>query len=141
MAGLVAITPASGFVGPMGAIAIGLAAGLACYFAAVRLKRILGYDDALDAFGVHAVGGIVGALLTGVFVSSALGGSGLGDGMGIAGQLWIQAKAVLFTIVYDAVVTTVILLGLQAVIGLRVGEEAETEGLDLSSHGERGYVL
>ena len=141
VAGLVAITPASGFVGPMGAIAIGLAAGLACYFAAVRLKRILGYDDALDAFGVHAVGGIVGALLTGVFVSSALGGSGLGDGMGIAGQLWIQAKAVLFTIVYDAVVTTVILLGLQAVIGLRVGEEAETEGLDLSSHGERGYVL
>lgn len=141
VAGLVAITPASGFVGPMGAIAIGIAAGLACYFAAVRLKHIIGYDDSLDAFGVHAVGGIVGALLTGVFVDGALGGAGLAEGIGIATQLWIQFKAVLFTIVYDTVVTVIILLAIRAVIGLRVEDEQETEGLDVALHGERGYVL
>ena len=141
VAGLVAITPASGFVGPMGALAIGIAAGVLCYFAATKLKRALGYDDSLDAFGVHAVGGIVGALLTGVFVAASLGGAGLGEGMTIGGQLWIQIVAVLATIVYDAIVSLIILKIVDAVIGLRVTEEQETEGLDIALHEERAYDI
>ncbi|HLA75132.1 MAG TPA: ammonium transporter [Gammaproteobacteria bacterium] len=139
VAGLVAITPASGFVGPMGAIVIGLAAGVVCYWAASSLKRKLGYDDSLDAFGVHAVGGIVGALLTGIFAAASLGGSKAD--LDIAGQLWIQLQGVAFTIVYCAVVTWIILKVIDAVIGLRVNEEQESEGLDLSQHDERGYNL
>ena len=139
VAGLVAITPASGFVGPMGAIAIGAAAGVICYLAASKMKRALGYDDSLDAFGVHAVGGIVGALLTGVFAAASLGGSKAD--LNIGSQVWIQLQGVMFTIVYCAIVSFIILKVVDAVIGLRVSEEEETEGLDLSQHDERGYNL
>ncbi len=139
VAGLVAITPASGFVGPTGALAIGLAAGLLCFIASTKIKRAFGYDDSLDAFGVHAIGGIVGALLTGVFAAASLGGSKAD--LDIAAQLLIQFKGVAITVVYCAVVTFVILKVLDAVIGLRVSEEQETEGLDLTQHNERGYNL
>jgi Amt family ammonium transporter len=139
VAGLVAITPAAGTVGPMGALIIGLASGVVCFFCATSLKRKFGYDDSLDAFGVHGVGGIVGALLTGVFAAPALGGFGEVDN--IALQLWIQFKGVLFTVVYTAIVTFVILKVIDLVMGLRVSEEEETIGLDLSLHNERGYNL
>jgi Amt family ammonium transporter len=138
---LVAITPASGTAGPLGALAIGAASGIICFFASTKLKRALGYDDALDVFGVHAVGGIVGALLTGVFAAASLGGAGLVEGMTIGGQLWIQTKGVLVTLVYTAVVSYIILKLVDVTIGLRVTEEQETEGLDLSQHDERGYIL
>ncbi|NCC27953.1 MAG: ammonium transporter [Gammaproteobacteria bacterium] len=141
VAGLVAITPAAGTAGPLGAIAIGAASGIICFLASTRLKRSLGYDDSLDVFGVHAVGGIVGAILTGVFVSAALGGAGLEEGMSMLGQVWIQTKGVLFTLVYTVILTYIILKLVDLVIGLRVTEEQETEGLDLSQHGERGYIL
>ncbi len=140
VAGLVAITPASGFVGPMGAIVIGAAAGVVSYWAVTSLKRLLGYDDALDVFGVHAVAGIAGALLTGVFAAASLGGV-KGEGFSIVGQVIIQAQGVLLTIVWCGVVTYIILKVLDAVMGLRVSEEQETEGLDLSQHEERGYNL
>lgn len=139
VAGLVAITPASGFVGPMGALAIGLTAGLVCFWAVSSLKKMLGYDDSLDAFGVHAVGGVVGAMLTGVFVSSSFGGAGLAEGVTMASQLAVQGEAVLYTIVYDAVVTYVILKVIDLVIGLRVSEDQEREGLDITQHGEQVY--
>jgi len=139
VAGLVAITPAAGTVGPMGALIIGLASGVICFFCATSLKRKLGYDDSLDAFGVHGVGGIVGALLTGVFAAPALGG--FGEVENIALQLWIQFKGVFFTVVYTAIVTFVILKVIDVVMGLRVTEEEETIGLDLSLHNERGYNL
>ena len=137
VAGLVAITPASGYVGPMGAIAIGAAAGVVCYWASSSLKRKLGYDDALDAFGVHAIGGIVGALLTGVFAAATLGGSKVD--LDIGDQLLIQLEGVVVTIVWCGVVTFIILKVLDAIIGLRVSEEQESEGLDLSQHDEKGY--
>ncbi|MEK1908037.1 MAG: ammonium transporter [Pseudomonas sp.] len=139
VAGLVAITPAAGTVGPMGALIIGLAAGVICFFCATSLKRKLGYDDSLDAFGVHGIGGIVGALLTGVFAAPALGGFGAVEDIGA--QLFIQFKGVAFTVVYTGVVTFVILKVLDLVMGLRVTEESETVGLDLSEHNERGYNL
>jgi len=142
VSGLVAITPASGSAGPMGALAIGAAAGLGCFLASTRLKRALGYDDSLDVFGVHAVGGIIGALLTGVFAAPALGGSGLGDGIGgIGGQVGVQALGVAATIVYTAVVSLIILKLVDALLGLRVAEDQETVGLDLALHDERGYIL
>jgi len=141
VAGLVAITPAAGTAGPMGALLLGLAAGVLCFFAATRLKRMLGYDDSLDVFGVHAVGGIVGALLTGVFADTSLGGSGLAEGVSIGAQVATQIKGVLVTIIYTAVASFVILKGIDRLIGLRVSEEAETVGLDLSQHDERGYNL
>jgi Amt family ammonium transporter len=139
VAGLVAVTPAAGTCGPMGAIILGLAAGVICFFAATSLKRAIGYDDSLDAFGVHAVGGIVGALLTGVFAAPALGGFGTVTDIGA--QLFIQFKGVAFTIVYTGIVSFVILKVLDLVIGLRVTEEEETVGLDLALHNERGYNL
>jgi len=139
VAGLVAITPAAGTVGPMGALVIGLVSGVVCYFCATSLKRKLGYDDSLDAFGVHGIGGIVGALLTGVFAAPALGG--FGAVTDIAAQFWIQAKGVIFTVVYTAIVTYVILKVLDVVMGLRVSEEEESVGLDLAQHNERGYNL
>ncbi|WP_296269175.1 ammonium transporter [Pseudomonas sp. UBA6562] len=139
VAGLVAITPAAGTVGPMGALAIGLISGVVCYFCATSLKRKLGYDDSLDAFGVHGVGGIVGAILTGVFAAPALGG--FGAVTDIAAQVWVQTKGVLFTVAYTAVVTYVILKVLDKVMGLRVNEEEEAVGLDLAQHNERGYNL
>ncbi len=139
VAGLVAITPAAGTAGPMGALVIGLASGVICFFCATSLKRKLGYDDSLDAFGVHGVGGIVGAILTGVFAAPALGGFGTVEDIG--GQVWIQFVGVLFTVIYTGIVTFVILKVLDLVMGLRVTEEEETVGLDLSEHNERGYNL
>ncbi len=146
IAGLVGITPACGFVGVQGALVIGLVAGILCYLAVAYLKRALGYDDALDAFGVHAVGGIVGAILTGVFVNPALGGAGyvvdgwVGPEFGYdSAQIWIQVKAVLVAIVWSAVVSTIALLLVKFTIGLRVSDEAESEGLDIAEHGEKAY--
>ncbi len=139
VAGLVAITPAAGTVGPMGALVIGLAAGVICYFCATSLKRKLGYDDSLDAFGVHGIGGIIGAILTGVFAAPALGGFGTVTDIGM--QVWIQAKGVILTVLYTAIVTYVILKVLDVVMGLRVNEEEESVGLDLAQHNERGYNL
>jgi len=135
--GLVAITPASGFVGPIGALAIGAAAGVVCFCSVAFLKKALGYDDSLDAFGVHGVGGIVGAILTGVFVSSSFGGAGLAEGVSMGGQVLVQLKAIGATIAYCAVVTFIILKLIDLVVGLRVDEEAEREGLDITSHGEQ----
>jgi len=135
VAGLVAITPASGFVGPMGAFAIGIAAGIICYWGVTGLKHFFGYDDALDAFGVHAVGGATGAILTGVFAVAAYGGTaGLIEGN--AGQVVNQIIGVAIVFVYDVIVTLIILKIVDLVIGLRVSEEVEREGLDLSLHGE-----
>lgn len=139
VSGLVAITPASGTVGPEGALYLGLIAGVACFYAATKLKRAMGYDDSLDVFGVHAVGGIIGAILTGVFAAETFGGAGLANG--IPTQVWIQVKSVLFTIVYTGVLSAVILKVVDLTMGLRVTEEEEQIGLDLSSHDERGYVL
>ncbi|NHN78625.1 ammonium transporter [Azotobacter chroococcum] len=139
VAGLVAITPAAGTAGPMGALVIGLASGAICFYSATAVKRRFGYDDSLDAFGVHGVGGIVGAILTGLFAAPALGGFGEVDS--IATQLWVQIKGVLFTVIYTGVVTFVILKVIERVMGLRVSEEEETIGLDLSLHNERGYNL
>lgn len=139
VAGLVAITPAAGTAGPMGALAIGLVSGSVCFFCATSLKRKMGYDDSLDAFGVHGVGGIVGALLTGVFAAPALGGFGTVEDIGL--QLWIQFKGVIFTVIYTGIITYVILKALDMVMGLRVNEESEQIGLDLSEHNERGYNL
>jgi Amt family ammonium transporter len=135
VAGLVAITPASGFVGPVGAMAIGVAAGVLCYWGVTGLKRMLGADDALDCFGVHGVGGIVGALLTGVFAISEYGGtSGLIEGN--AAQMINQIQGIVIVFVYDAVVSLILLKIIDAVIGLRVSDEVEREGLDLALHGE-----
>lgn len=134
--GLVAITPASGYVGPMGAIAIGFIAGIACFWGATSLKHKLGYDDSLDAFGVHGIGGIVGALLTGIFADASLGGIGLADGVSIGAQFWSQLISVLFTIVYSGVLSFIIFKLVDVVIGLRVDEDDELTGLDISQHNE-----
>jgi ammonium transporter, Amt family len=135
VAGLVAITPASGFVGPAGALAIGAAAGIACYWGATGLKHMFGYDDALDCFGVHGVGGIVGAILTGVFAIEQYGGTaGLLEGN--AGQVINQIEGVAIVIVYDAIVSLIILKVIDVTIGLRVSADIEREGLDIALHGE-----
>ncbi len=135
VAGLVAITPASGFVGPVGSMVIGVAAGVFCYWGVTGLKRMLNQDDALDCFGVHGVGGIVGAMLTGVFAISEYGGtSGLIEGN--AAQMISQVKGIVVVIVYDAIVSLVLLKIIDAIIGLRVTPEVEREGLDLALHGE-----
>lgn len=147
VAGLVAITPACGWVGPMGSIVIGFVGGLVCMFAVLKLKQALGYDDSLDVFGVHCVGGIVGALLTGVFNSPDLGGTDVYDYVagtwtaspGIAAQVLIQAKAVGITILWSGIVSFIAFKLIDIVIGLRVSEEVETEGLDTAEHGERAY--
>jgi len=148
VSGLVAITPACGFVGPMGALVIGLVGGIVCLWGVNGLKRMLRVDDSLDVFGVHGVGGIVGALLTGVFAAPQLGGQGVWDyvankpsaeAYSIAHQLWVQVQAIGVTIVWSAVVAFVAFKLVDMVIGLRVPEEQEREGLDLTSHGERAY--
>jgi ammonium transporter, Amt family len=141
VAGLVAITPASGFVGPMGAIVIGVVAGVLCYIAASKVKRAFGYDDSLDAFGVHAVGGAIGAMLTGVFVAKGLGGIGFAEGFTMGKQIWTQFIGVITTIVYDGIGTLIIIKVVDWIIGIRVTDEQETEGLDLALHDERGYNL
>jgi Amt family ammonium transporter len=147
VAGLVAITPACGFVGPMGAIVIGAAGGFLCLWGVNGLKRLLGADDSLDVFGVHGVGGIVGALLTGVFAAPSLGGTGIFDYVAnaasadysIGGQVLIQLEAVITTIVWSGVVSFIGFKVVDMVVGLRVTEEEEREGLDISSHGETAY--
>jgi Amt family ammonium transporter len=150
VAGLVAITPAAGNVGIGGGLVIGVVAGFACLWGVNGLKKMLGADDSLDVFGVHGVGGIVGALLTGVFNSPALGGpSAVGDWVtvamiapdaySIAAQVWTQAKAVLVTIVWSGLVSLAAFKIVDLTIGLRVTEEEEREGLDISSHGESAY--
>ncbi|MEJ2105779.1 MAG: ammonium transporter [Acidiferrobacteraceae bacterium] len=142
VAGLVAITPASGTAGPMGAIAIGAAAGIGCFIAATKIKKAFGYDDSLDAFGVHAIGGIIGALLTGVFAAKSLGGAGLGVESGSIGdQVGVQLVGIAATLIYTGVVTFIILKVLDIIMGLRVTEEEETEGLDIALHDEKGYNL
>ena len=141
VAGLVAITPASGTAGPMGALAIGAASGVGCFLGATKLKRVLGYDDSLDAFGVHGIGGIIGALLTGVFASASLGGAGLAEGMTIGSQVGLQAIGVAATVIYTGIVSLILLKLIDVSIGLRVSDEQETEGLDISLHDERGYNL
>jgi Amt family ammonium transporter len=135
VAGLVAITPASGFVDPQGALVIGIVAGIVCYWSATSLKHALGYDDALDAFGIHGVGGIVGAILTGVFAVEAVGGR-TGALEGDVGQVVTQAIAVLATIVWCGVVSFVLLKLIDATVGLRVSQEVERDSLDLQLHGE-----
>ena len=149
VAGLVAITPAAGFVGLVGALVIGLTAGFVCLWAVTSLKKMLKADDSLDVFGVHGVGGIIGALLTGVFAAPSLGGTGIydyvankvGDSYSIGGQVLIQAEAVITTIILSAVVSVIALLIVKMVVGLRVPEEAEREGLDVTSHGEKAYYM
>ena len=139
VAGLVAITPASGSAGPIGALIIGVAAGVVCYFCATSMKKALGYDDSLDVFGVHGIGGIVGALLTGVCAAEAMGGSGMAlDSMGA--QVFAQLKGVVVTIIWSGVVSVVAFKIADLVTGgARVGEDEEDQGLDLNSHGEAGY--
>jgi Amt family ammonium transporter len=137
--GLVAITPAAGFVNISGAIFIGIAAGVIPFYAVAKLKPMLGYDDTLDAFGIHGVGGTIGALLTGVFADPAINSAGKGLLYGNPGQLWTQFIAVAVTIAYSAIMTFVIFMIIKAVVGLRVGAEEETIGLDESEHGERAY--
>jgi Amt family ammonium transporter len=137
VAGLVAITPASGFVNPTGALIIGLAAGIVCFFSATALKHAIGYDDSLDAFGVHCVGGILGAILTGVFADRAVGGdAAVGLLQGNAAQLWIQIEGVALTLVWSGVGSFILLKIIDMVIGLRVSEDVERDGLDLGLHGE-----
>jgi len=141
VAGLVAVTPAAGFVGPMGSIVMGLIAGVVCLWGVGGLKRMLGADDAFDVFGVHGVGGILGAILTGVFASQGLGGTGglTPDTFNMGAQVWVQIKSVLFTIVWSGVVAFIAYKIADLLVGLRVSEEAEREGLDISSHGETAY--
>jgi Amt family ammonium transporter len=147
VAGLVAITPAAGNVGIPGAFVIGTAAGFVCLWGVNQLKRMLGADDSLDVFGVHAVGGILGALLTGVFNAPDLGGPGFVNNWfemkpgfeSIAGQVWIQAKAIGVTVIWTGVVAWVSFLIANLLVGLRVSEEEEREGLDVNSHGETAY--
>lgn len=133
---------ASGAVGPTGALAIGIAAGVRCFLAVTTLKRTIGYDDSLDVFGVHAVGGIIGALLTGVFAAETLGDTGFGSGISsIGGQVQTQAIGIIATIVYTGIVSFILLKVIDGVMGLRVNEEQEAEGLDAALHDERGYNL
>jgi len=141
VAGLVAVTPAAGFVGPMGAIVLGLVAGVVCLWGVGGLKRILGADDAFDVFGVHGVGGIIGAILTGVFAAQGLGGTGglTPDTFAMGAQVWVQCKSVLVTLVWSGVAAFISYKIADLLVGLRVTEEAEREGLDITSHGETAY--
>jgi ammonium transporter, Amt family len=139
VAGLVAVTPACGFIGPIGAIILGIVVVLFCYFFVAVVKPALGYDDSLDAFGIHGIGGIVGALATGVLTSAALGGIGYADGVDMAGQVWVQLIAVVVTIVWSGIGSLILYKIVDLIIGLRPSAEAEREGLDLTSHGEAAY--
>ena len=148
VAGLVAITPACGWVGVGGGLAIGALAGVVCFWGVTGLKKMLGADDALDVFGIHAVGGILGALLTGVFNTWKLGGTGILDYVNntvidteIGAQLWIQTQAVLTAVIWSGVVAYICYKIVDVTIGLRVSEEEEREGLDTAIHGERAYNL
>jgi Amt family ammonium transporter len=140
VAGLVAITPAAGLVGTMGAIVLGGIAGVGCLWGVTGLKKALGYDDSLDVFGIHGIGGIIGAIGTGIFVSTSLGGVGVDD-YSMGGQVMTQATGVLLTIVWSGVVSLVLFKLIDMTMGLRVSEEQEREGLDTASHGERAYNM
>ena len=139
IAGLVAVTPAAGLIGPMGSIVLGAIGGIACFFAVTSLKKALGYDESLDVFGIHGVGGIIGAIGTGIFVSPTLGGVGI-DGYDMASQVTTQTLGVLVAIGWSGVVSFVLFKLIDLTIGLRVKEEDEREGLDTTSHGERAYT-
>jgi ammonium transporter, Amt family len=150
VAGLVAVTPASGYAGPMGSIVLGLGVGVICFIFCTTIKNALGYDDSLDVFGVHCIGGIVGALATGILVSPALGGTGIADyalkpGEGAIAefvmrtQMASQFKAVLITVVWSGVVSAILYKLIDVTIGLRLPVEQEREGLDIVDHGERAY--
>ena len=141
VAGLVAITPASGTAGPLGAIAIGAASAVAGYYFATKVKHRFGYDDSLDVFGVHGIGGIVGALLTGVFASAEFGGAGLAEGMTVGGQLWAQAKSLLVTAAWSGVVSIAAFILVDRLVGMRVPMEVERGGLDLAEHQEQAYEI
>ena len=141
VAGLVAITPASGTAGVPGALMIGFASGFVCFLGATTIKRMGGYDDSLDAFGVHGIGGIVGAILTGVACSPGLAGAGFDGDHTMATQVVAQAKSVLVTLVYSGVASFILLKLIDVTIGLRVGDEAESQGLDIAEHEETGYIL
>src|SRR5690606_15078210 len=138
IAGLVAVTPAAGSVGPIGAIVLGAIASAACYYFVAIVKIRMGYDDSADVFGVHGIGGIVGAIGTGILSSPVFGGTGDVD-YSIAGQTWVQIQAVVITIIWCAVVSAILYKIVDAVVGLRVSEESERAGLDLSTHGEAAY--
>jgi Amt family ammonium transporter len=140
IAGLVAVTPAAGFAGPMGAIVLGAIAGVVCYVFCTSVKHAFGYDDSLDVFGIHGVGGIIGSIGTGILVAPALGGVGI-DGYSMAGQVWVQFVGVAITVVWCGVVSYILYKIVDMVVGLRVAPETEREGLDLAEHGERAYVL
>lgn len=139
VAGLVAVTPAAGFCGPVGAIVMGVLSGFVCLWGVSGLKRLLNVDDAFDAFGVHGTGGILGAILTGIVVSPALGGTGITGDFSMAHQVWVQIKSVLVTMVWSGVVSVIAYKLVDKVIGLRVPEEEERIGLDVTSHGETAY--
>ncbi len=141
VAGLGTITPASGYVGPMGALVIGVSAGVICFFATSFIKRTLKIDDSLDVFPVHGVGGILGTFLAGIFVSAGLGGAGLAEGMTMGSQVGVQLLGISATLAWTAVATYIILKVVGATIGLRVTDEQETQGLDITQHEERGYIL
>jgi Amt family ammonium transporter len=141
VAGLATVTPASGFVGPLGGFVCGLAGGAICFFATPWVKHRLRIDDSLDVFAVHAVGGITGAMLTAVFAAPALGGLGLGEGASIGGHLYVQAAGIVIVAVWSVVISFVILKAIDLTVGLRVSPDVETEGLDITTHGERGYSL
>jgi Amt family ammonium transporter len=141
VAGLATITPASGFVGPMGALVIGFAGGLGCFLATQIMKRKLGIDDSLDVFPVHGVGGMIGLVLTAVFSASSLGGLGLAEGATIGSQLGVQLLGIVVTLAWCAAASIVLLKIIAIIVPLRVSAEAETEGLDLVLHEERGYNL
>lgn len=139
VAGLVAVTPAAGIVGPIGAIVLGAIASVVCYFFVAVIKIKFGYDDSLDVFGIHGVGGIVGAIGTGIFASSSLGGIGYAEGVTMGAQVWVQIKAVLVTIVWCGVASFILFKIVDMIVGLRVTADAERQGLDLTSHGESAY--
>ena len=141
VAGLGTITPASGFVGPMGALVIGTSAGIVCFFATGFIKRTLKIDDSLDVFPVHGVGGILGTFMAGIFVSASLGGAGYAEGMNMGSQLSVQLLGIIATVTWTAVITYIIMKVVGAMVGLRVSDEEETEGLDTTQHDERGYIL
>ncbi|WP_230534380.1 ammonium transporter [Microvirga roseola] len=138
VAGLVAITPAAGLAGPMGSIVLGLVAGAVCYFAVTAVKNALGYDDALDVFGIHGVGGIIGAIGTGIVAAPSLGGYGAGE-YAIGGQVWTQIIAVVVTLLWTGIGSVILFKLVDVIVGLRVTQDAEREGLDLADHGERAY--
>ncbi|MCX8999295.1 ammonium transporter [Rhizobiaceae bacterium BDR2-2] len=139
VAGLVAVTPAAGAVGPIGAIVLGAVASVFCYFFVAVVKAKFGYDDSADVFGVHGIGGIVGAIGTGIFASASLGGIGYEDGITMGGQVWIQIKSVIVTLLWTGIGSAILFKIVDLIVGLRVSVEAEREGLDLSSHGETAY--